>query len=76
MVENKLAQTLQENTIVKIEQNSVQQEYIEKISKIQGDRYQSLSQIAAGQSDIAKLENQVSNYTIRNRMYIVTAPLS
>lgn len=74
MVENKLAQTLQENTIIKIEQNSVQQEYIEKISKIQGDRYQSLSQIAAGQSDIAKLENQVSNYTIRNRMYIVTAP--
>jgi len=74
MVENKLAQTQQENTIVKIEQNSVQQEYIEKISKIKGDRFQSLSHIASGQSDIAKLENQVSNYTIRNKMYVVTAP--
>lgn len=74
MVENKLAQTHQETTNVKIEQNSVEQDYTEKISKIEGDRFQSLSMIANGQSDIAKLENQVSNYTIRNGMYIILAP--
>ncbi len=74
MVENKLAQTQQEVTNVKIEQNSVEQEYTEKISKAEGDRFQSMSQIATGQGDVAKLENQVSNYTIRNGMYIILAP--
>ena len=53
MVENKLAQTLQEVTNVKIEQNSVEQEYTEKISKAEGERFQSMSQIAAGQGDVA-----------------------
>lgn len=74
MVENKLAQTQQEVTNVKIEQNSVEQEYTEKISKAEGERFQSMSQIATGQGDVAKLENQVTNYTIRNGMYVILAP--
>ncbi len=72
--ENKLAQTKQELINIAIEKNSVAQEYTEKINKAEGDRFQNLSQIATTQGDIAKLENQVSNYTIRNQMYIVTAP--
>ncbi len=74
MVENKLAQTQQEVTNVKIEKNSVEQEYTEKISKAEGDRFQSLSQIATGEGDVAKLENAVANYTIRNGMYLILAP--
>ena len=74
MVENKLAQTLQEVTNVRIEQNSVEQEYTEKVSKAEGERFQSMSQVATGQGDVAKLENQVINYTIRNGMYIILAP--
>jgi multidrug resistance efflux pump len=74
--ENKLAQTQQEVTIVKIEQNSVEQEYTEKISKTQGEQFQNRSQIATGEGEIAKLENQVTNYTIRNGMYIILAPQS
>ncbi len=74
MLENKIAQTRQEFTNIRIEQNSVQQDYIEKISKAEGERFQSYSQIATGQGDVAKLENQVTNYTIRNGMYIITAP--
>ncbi|CAG5010988.1 MULTISPECIES: HlyD family secretion protein [Dyadobacter] len=72
--ENKIAQTRQEMLIVKIEQNGVQQEYTEKISKAEGDRLQSLSNIASGQGEMAKLENQVANYTIRNGMYVILAP--
>jgi multidrug efflux pump subunit AcrA (membrane-fusion protein) len=74
MVENKIAQTQQETNNIRIEQNSVVQEYTEKISKVSGDRFQSLSQIATGEGDIAKLENQVSNYIIRNGMYCILAP--
>ncbi len=71
---NKLAQTKQEITIVKIEKNSTEQEYAEKISKAEGDRFQSLSQVSTGQSEVAKLENSISNYIIRNGMYIILAP--
>ncbi|MEO6282419.1 MAG: HlyD family efflux transporter periplasmic adaptor subunit [Dyadobacter sp.] len=72
--ENKIAQTRQELLIVEIEQNGVRQEYAEKISKAEGDRLQSLSNIASGQGEMAKLENQVANYTIRNGMYVILAP--
>jgi len=74
MVDNKIAQTQQEVINTRIEQNSVEQEYAEKISKAAGDRFQSMSNIASGEGDVAKLENQVSNYSIRNKMYVILAP--
>lgn len=74
--ENKLANTKQDITITRIEMNAAQQEYLEKIAKTQGDQFQSLSQIATGQGDIAKLQNQYSNYNIRSRLYYITAPQS
>ncbi|MBP6623553.1 MAG: HlyD family efflux transporter periplasmic adaptor subunit [Chitinophagaceae bacterium] len=74
VAENKLAQTKQELNNVNIEKFAIEQEYTEKISKIEGDRFQNQSQIATSQSDVAKLENQVMNYTIRNGMYYILAP--
>lgn len=73
-VENKLAQTLQEVLNVRLEQNSVEQEYTEKISKAEGERLLSMGQIANSEGEVAKLQNAVSNYTIRNGMYILLAP--
>jgi multidrug efflux pump subunit AcrA (membrane-fusion protein) len=74
--ENKLAAARQDLTITQLEVNSVEQEYAEKISKAKGDQFQSLSQIATGQSDIAKLQNQYTNYSIRSGLYFITAPQS
>jgi len=74
VIENKLSQTQQEVKNVIIERNSIEQEYIEKISKIEGDRFQTLSNIATSDGEIAKLENIVSNYIIRNSMYYILAP--
>ena len=74
--ENKLATARQDLTITQIEMNSVEQEYAEKISKAKGEQFQSLSQIATGQSDIAKLQNQYTNYSIRSGLYFITAPQS
>jgi multidrug efflux pump subunit AcrA (membrane-fusion protein) len=59
-----------------LELNSTNQEYIEKISKIRGERFQSLSQVASGEADIAKLENQYNSYKLRNELYYVIAPQS
>lgn len=72
--ENKLANSKQELTILTIELNAIGQEYAEKISKVSADRFQSLSEIANNRGEIAKLQNQYSNYTIRKGMYYITAP--
>ena len=74
--ENKLANSKQDLTITRIEMNAMQQENIEKVSKAQGEQFQSLTQIASGQADVAKLENQYASYSIRNGMYYVLASQS
>lgn len=74
--ENRLANSKQDLTIARIEMSALQQENIEKVSKAQGDQFQSLTQIASGQADIAKLENQYASYNIRNGMYYVMASQS
>jgi multidrug efflux pump subunit AcrA (membrane-fusion protein) len=74
--ENKLANTRQELAITQIEMNALKQENIEKITKVQGEQFQSLVQIASGQADIAKLENQYTSYRMRNGMYYVLASQS
>ncbi len=64
----------QEFLRLQIEQNNIQQDYNEKISKIEGERFQTLSQIASGEGEIAKLENQYMNYNIRKDLYFIIAP--
>jgi multidrug efflux pump subunit AcrA (membrane-fusion protein) len=76
IADNKLANTRQDLTITRIEMSAQQQENLEKVSKAQGEQFQSLTQIASGQADIAKLQNQYASYSIRNGMYIVLAPQS
>jgi hypothetical protein len=72
--ENKLAQSRQELTNYRIEKNSVVQEYIDKVSKTEGDRFGSLSSLATTQADISKLQNVYANYDIRNKLYYIIAP--
>jgi multidrug efflux pump subunit AcrA (membrane-fusion protein) len=72
--ENKIGSTRQDLLIAGIETDAINQDYVEKVSKAQSDQFQSLSQIAGGQGDVAKLQNQYSNYNIRSGMYFITAP--
>ncbi|MBN8675878.1 MAG: HlyD family efflux transporter periplasmic adaptor subunit [Chitinophagales bacterium] len=74
--ENKLANSKQDLTITRIEMNALQQENIEKVTKAQGDQFQSLTQIASGEADVAKLENLYASYNIRNGMYYILASQS
>lgn len=73
-LENKISEAKQEIINNKVEQNSAQQEYTEKISKVESERFQSLSQISTAEGEVAKLENKLSNYIIRNGMYVILAP--
>lgn len=72
--ENKLANTKQELVITRLEINAQVQDNREKKAKADGDRLQSLTAIANGQAEIAKLKNLYASYTIRNGMYYILAP--
>jgi multidrug efflux pump subunit AcrA (membrane-fusion protein) len=74
--ENKVNQTLQEIQNTKIELRGVDQEYSEKMNKAEGEKFQSLGMIETGKGEVAKLENQVASYTIRDGMYYILAPQS
>lgn len=64
----------QDVLILQLDRSAAIQGYAEKIAKAAGDRFQSQSQIAAGQGKVAKLQNQYENYRIRNGQYYVLAP--
>lgn len=72
--ENKLGQSKQELINYRIEKNSVVQDYVDKISKTEGEKFSSLSNLASTNADIAKLQNIYANYDIRNKLYYIIAP--
>lgn len=74
--ENKYFASKQERSILYLEISAVQQEYAEKVAKAESDKYGSLSLVASGRGDIARLQNQQASYSIRNGMYYVLAPQS
>ncbi|MCF8449977.1 MAG: HlyD family secretion protein [Taibaiella sp.] len=63
-------------TNTRTELNQVAQEYAEKMYKAKGELAAAISEIATGNGEIAKLNNQYANYAIRNGMYYLLAPQS
>ncbi|HVG11869.1 MAG TPA: HlyD family efflux transporter periplasmic adaptor subunit [Flavisolibacter sp.] len=74
--ENKYLASRQELGIIRFERTAVAQEYSEKVSKAESDRFGALSSLASSQGEIAKLQNQYASYAIRNGMYYIIAPQS
>lgn len=72
--QNKLSQSKQELIILRIEKNSTVQEYTDKISKVAGDKFSSLSSAASTEAEVAKLENLYASYDARSKLYYIQAP--
>lgn len=72
--ENNLINSRQEVSIIQLELNGVNQDYLEKINKTQGEVMQALSQVATGRGDASKLRNQVTTYQNRSKLYFIIAP--
>lgn len=73
---NKLQQSKQEMTNLRIEQQATLQEYTDKIAKVSGDRFSSLSDAASTEAELLKLQNQLANYDARSKLYYILAPQS
>lgn len=74
--ENSFYNSRNELLNVKIDRSAIEQEFTEKILKVQGDRFSTLSDMATTRSEVAKLKNQLSNYQLRRDFYVIIAPQS
>ena len=76
VVEAKIRQTKIAIENIKIELQNVSAEYGEKLSKSESERYSAISGQMETESEVSKLRNTYSNYSIRNGFYTITAPQS
>lgn len=74
--ENKYYNSTNELLNIKLELSGAEQEYSEKISKVNGERFTALSQVSSAEGEIAKLKNQFQNYKQRQSFYTIIAPQS
>jgi multidrug efflux pump subunit AcrA (membrane-fusion protein) len=74
IAQNKFMNTKNDLLNARIELNSTDRDYSEKIAKAESDKFASLSEISNGDGEVAKLKNQFTNYAIRNAFYYVLAP--
>lgn len=72
--ENKLLASKNEILNASFEINRVQAEYTDKISKAQSDMYTAQSGQFDSEAQVTKLENQYTNYEMRNDLYYIKAP--
>ena len=57
-----------------VEISRIKAEYSDKISKAQSDKFTAQSSQFNSEAEVQKLENQYSNYKIRNSLLFITAP--
>lgn len=74
--ENKLLASKNEVINAAIEINSVQAEYIDKISKAESDMRTAQSSQFDSEAQVTKLENELTNYEMRNDLYYIRATRS
>jgi len=72
--ENKLLASRNSLINARIELNAVDNEYAEKLSKARSERNSALSTYYDTQAEVAKMENQLANYEVRQNNYYISAP--
>ena len=72
--ESKLLSSKNELINAKIELANIRNEYKDKISKAESEKYAALSSMYDAEAVVTKLQNQYMNYSVRTGMYYVTAP--
>ena len=74
--ENKYLASQNEILNAQIELSRINAEYTDKISKAQSDMYTAKSSQFDTEAQVTKLENEHTNYKMRNKLLYVTAPQS
>ena len=72
--QNKLLAAKNEVINAEVEINRVKAEYADKISKAQSDMFTAQSGQFDSEAQVTKLENEYTNYEMRNSLYYIRAP--
>ncbi|SOD92877.1 HlyD family secretion protein [Spirosoma fluviale] len=72
--ENKLNVSRQELINSRLDLNTIQADYQEKIAKTMSDRSSAVSYQAEAEGEISKLQNKISSVDVRRGLYVVRAP--
>lgn len=72
--ENKYIGSKNELLNARIELQSINAEYNDKIAKSESEKFSSLSNMYDAEVTVSKLQNQFTNYSIRSGMYYILAP--
>ncbi|MFS4468713.1 HlyD family secretion protein [Maribacter sp. 2210JD10-5] len=72
--QNKLLAARNEVINAEVEINRVQASYTDKISKAQSDMFTAQSNQFDSEAQVTKLENEYTNYEMRNDLYYIRAP--
>ena len=71
---NTLLSSRNEVMNAEIELISIQAEYRNSISKAESDKFSALSNMFDAEGTVTKMQNQLSNYSVRSGYYFITAP--
>ena len=74
--ENKFIASKNEVINAQIELSRINQEYIDKISKSESDLFTAQSNRFDTEAQVTKLQNDYTNYQVRNSLLYVTAPIN
>lgn len=69
--QNKLLASRNELINAKVEYNSVQNQYIDKLSKAESEKYTAMSSLYDAEIDVTKMQNKYSNYLVRAGNYYI-----
>ncbi len=72
--ESKLLSSRNELINAEIEMNSVINQYRDKISKAESEKFSAMSNMYDAEGVVTKLQNQYMNYSVRQGFYYITAP--
>lgn len=72
--ENKFITSKNEVINAKIELQSINADYRDKIAKSESEKFATLSNMYDAEATVSKLQNQFVNYSIRSGMYYILAP--
>lgn len=71
--ENKFLTSKNEVLNAQVEISNIQSEYNEKLAKTESEQFSALSDKFESEATVAKLQNEYSNYEIRQGMYVIRA---
>jgi multidrug resistance efflux pump len=74
--ENKLLGSRNEAITATIELNAIDNDFRDKLAKVNSERFSALSGQYDAEAGVNKLKNELTNYTVRSGMYYVLAPQS